>query len=183
VTAIRYLLVMVGLAVAILIVGSTGGLDVAVLVVILWVLPVFVGYRIHVSKERDSPLVLSLLLGWLGVLIAVTLPPAGKPMPVLRRDGQERGRPVSLLWGRSSAAPADVTWEELEQAGELAGVEWEYVAGADACRVGLELHGRRFATLAEVYEHLPGFAENPACARAAVRVHGAPGQGSARPVP
>jgi hypothetical protein len=81
VTAIRYLLVMVGLAVAILIVGSTGGLDVAVLVVILWVLPVFVGYRIHVSKERDSPLVLSLLLGWLGVLIAVTLPSAGKRCP------------------------------------------------------------------------------------------------------
>jgi hypothetical protein len=58
-----------------------------------------------------------------------------------------------------------VTWEELEQRGELAGVEWEYVAPPDACPVGLGLHGQRFATLADVYKHLPGFAENPACAR------------------
>lgn len=56
------------------------------------------------------------------------------------------------------------SWDELEAAGELAGLEWEYVAPQDACPVGRALHGRRFATLAGLYEHLPDFNENPACA-------------------
>lgn len=55
------------------------------------------------------------------------------------------------------------TWDELEAAGELAGLEWEYVAWAEACPVGLALHGRRFVSLAALYEHLPDFNENPAC--------------------
>lgn len=55
------------------------------------------------------------------------------------------------------------SWDELEQAGELAGLEWEYVAAEDACDVGRALHGRRFGSLADLYEHLPEFAENPAC--------------------
>jgi hypothetical protein len=55
------------------------------------------------------------------------------------------------------------TWDELEHAGELDGLAWEYVAPAAACPVGMALHGRQFVSLAEVYEHLPDFAENPAC--------------------
>lgn len=61
------------------------------------------------------------------------------------------------------ARPA--TWDDREAAGDLAGVSWEYVAAADACPVGLALHGRTFGSLAEVYEHLPDFNENPACVR------------------
>ena len=57
------------------------------------------------------------------------------------------------------------TWDDLEAAGELEGLLWEYIAPPEACEVGRALHGRRFASLAEVYEHLPGFDENPACAR------------------
>jgi hypothetical protein len=53
----------------------------------------------------------------------------------------------------------------MEAQGLLGGVSWEYVAAADACPVGLALHGRRFASLADLYEHLPDFSENPACAR------------------
>lgn len=59
-----------------------------------------------------------------------------------------------------------MTFDDLEAAGELAGVEWEYVAGPDACELGRSLDGRIFASLAEVYEHLPGFAANPGCATA-----------------
>lgn len=57
------------------------------------------------------------------------------------------------------------TWDEQEAAGELEGVVWEYMAHETACPVGRALNGRRFATLAELYEHLPGFNENPACTR------------------
>jgi hypothetical protein len=57
------------------------------------------------------------------------------------------------------------TWDELEAAGDLDGLVWEYVAHETACPVGRALHGRRFANLAEVYEHLPGFNENPSCTR------------------
>ena len=55
------------------------------------------------------------------------------------------------------------SWDQLEAAGGLAGFEWEYVAPADACPVGRELHGRRFASIAELGEHLPEWGENPAC--------------------
>lgn len=58
-----------------------------------------------------------------------------------------------------------MTWDDLEAAGELDGVVWEYVAGVAACPLGLELHGQRFGALAEVYELLPDFNENPACTR------------------
>jgi hypothetical protein len=57
------------------------------------------------------------------------------------------------------------TWDDAEAAGLLEGVTWEYVARDDACPVGRSLHGRRFGSLAEVYEHLPGFNENPECTR------------------
>lgn len=57
------------------------------------------------------------------------------------------------------------TWDDLEDAHELNGVVWEYVARDDACDVGRELHGRRFSSLAEVYEQLPGFEGNPRCTR------------------
>jgi hypothetical protein len=76
-----------------------------------------------------------------------------------------------------------VTWEELEQAGELAGVEWEYVAGADACQVGLDLHGRRFATLADLFERLPGWGENPACVERPCACTALPAQGPVDLVP
>jgi hypothetical protein len=56
-----------------------------------------------------------------------------------------------------------VTLDEFEARGELEGLVWEYVAAEAACPLGRSLHGLRFASLAEVYEHLPGFAENPAC--------------------
>lgn len=58
-----------------------------------------------------------------------------------------------------------MTFDELEASGELDGVVWEYVAGPDACTVGVALHARTFCSLAELYEHLPGFGENPACTR------------------
>lgn len=59
--------------------GLTTGWIFAILLV--WVLPVFVGYRIHLSKDRDSPIVLALLLSWVGVLFALAIPPAGKRCP------------------------------------------------------------------------------------------------------
>lgn len=51
----------------------------------------------------------------------------------------------------------------MEAQGLLVGVSWEYVAAEAACPVGRALHGHRFASLAELYEHLPDFNENPAC--------------------
>lgn len=58
-----------------------------------------------------------------------------------------------------------MTFDELERAGDLDGYVWEYVAPADACEVGQRLHGKTFAFLAELYEYLPEWGENPRCAR------------------
>lgn len=65
---------------AIVVLGGvhTGG----ILIVLLgWVLPVFVGYQLTVSKERAAPLVLAVFLSWLGVIIALMLPTAGRRCP------------------------------------------------------------------------------------------------------
>lgn len=53
----------------------------AVAIGLLWLLPVFVGYRLHLSKDRDGPIVLAVLLGWLGVLFALALPMSGRRCP------------------------------------------------------------------------------------------------------
>lgn len=58
-----------------------------------------------------------------------------------------------------------MSFDDLEAAGALVGFSWEYVAPEDACPVGRALHGRKFATLADVYDHLPDFSENPRCSR------------------
>lgn len=56
-------------------------------------------------------------------------------------------------------------FDALEATGHLDGFSWEYVAPEDACSVGLALHGQTFGSLAELYEHLPEWDENPACTR------------------
>jgi nitrate/nitrite transporter NarK len=84
VTAIRHLPTMI-IALAIVVLGTVGsasGYSTWIIVGLLfWVLPVFVGYRLHLSKDRDSPIVLALFLGWVGVLFALAIPAAGKRCP------------------------------------------------------------------------------------------------------
>lgn len=55
------------------------------------------------------------------------------------------------------------SFDELERDGGLDGFEWEYVAAGEACELGKALHGRRFGSLAELYELLPQFGPNPGC--------------------
>lgn len=82
VVAVLGLLAILGAA------GLTTGWIVAIL--LLWVLPIWVGVRLHHAKDRDSPIVLALLLGWVGVLFALAVPAAGKRCPrcaeTIRRD-------------------------------------------------------------------------------------------------
>lgn len=52
-----------------------------VVAALVWVLPVLVGMRLARSKDRDAPIPLALLLGWVGVLFALTLPARGRRCP------------------------------------------------------------------------------------------------------
>lgn len=55
------------------------------------------------------------------------------------------------------------TLDDAEAEGLFVGMGWEYVASPDACDRCIELHGTRFASLAEVYAVLPNFGPNPDC--------------------
>jgi len=79
-----------------------------VVAALFWVLPVFVGYRLTVSKGRSSPLLLAFFLGWIGVLFALVLRPAGRRCPscdeTIRRDAT-----VCRFCGRESSPAANVS--------------------------------------------------------------------------
>lgn len=70
-----------------------------------------------------------------------------------------------MRWCLNTSGSGPQTWDDLEAAGELEGLEWEYIARDDACDVGRALNGRRLANLAVVYELLPNFNGNPRCER------------------
>jgi hypothetical protein len=75
--------VLIAALIVVIWVAAAAGLTMttAVAILLLWVLPIFVGYRLHLSKDRDSPIVLAVLLGWVGVLFALALPQAGQRCP------------------------------------------------------------------------------------------------------